>query len=57
MDYETLAMEEIVVEMENGFLSGSTDVRNEKNYGIEEQTVNKSFDISDENGFAEGAWE
>ena len=27
-DYETLAMEEIIVEMENGFLVGSAEVRN-----------------------------
>ena len=27
-DYETLAMEEIIVEMENGFLGGSADVQN-----------------------------
>lgn len=27
-DYETLAMEEIIVEMENGFLGGSADVKN-----------------------------
>lgn len=58
MDYETLAMEEIVVEMENGFLSGSTDVRNEEKYGIENQTINQSFDVdSDNNGFADGEWE
>ena len=28
MDYETLAMEEIIVEMEDGFLGGSADVQN-----------------------------
>lgn len=58
LDYETLAMEEIVVEMENGFLGGSTDVRNEQNYGIENQEINQSFNIdSDSDGFADGAWE
>ena len=30
-DYETLAMEEIIVEMENGFLVGSADVQNPNN--------------------------
>ena len=30
-DYETLAMEEIIVEMENGFLEGSADVQNPNN--------------------------
>lgn len=51
-------MEEIVVEMENGFLGGSTDVRNEQNYGIENQEINQNFNIdSDSDGFADGAWE
>jgi hypothetical protein len=30
-DYETLAMEEIIVEMENGFLAGSANVQNPNN--------------------------
>ena len=54
-DYETLAMEEIIVEMENGFLVGSADVQNPKdNYAIENQTINTDFDS---NNFAEGNWE
>ena len=57
-DYETLAMEEIVVEMEDGFLSGSTDVRNEENYGIKNQTINNNFSLDgDADGFADGNWE
>lgn len=57
-DYETLAMEEIVVEMEDGFLSGSTDVRNEENYGIKNQTINNNFSLDgDADGFADGKWE
>ena len=57
-DYETLSMEEIVVEMENGFLSGSTDVRNEENYGIKNQTINNNFSLDgDADGFADGVWE
>lgn len=58
-DYETLSMEEIVVEMENGFLSGSTDVRNEENYGIKNQTINNNFSLDgdDEDIFADGTWE
>ena len=43
-DYETLAMEEIIVEMENGFLGGSADVQNHKgSIGITEHKVNTDF--------------
>ena len=43
-DYETLAMEEIIVEMENGFLVGSADVQNpEEDYAIKNQTINTDF--------------
>ena len=45
-DYETLAMEEIIVEMENGFLSASADVENpnDKDYGrINAHEVNTGF--------------
>ena len=45
-DYETLAMEEIIVEMENGFLVGSADVQNHKEgIGITEHKVNTDFTI------------
>lgn len=55
MDYETLAMEEIIVEMEDGFLGGSADVENPKdNYAIENQTINTDFDS---NNFAGNNWE
>lgn len=62
-DYETLAMEEIIVEMENGFLSASADVRNESNYAIENQSINTDFNINakdgsgKDTGFAAGSWE
>ena len=43
-DYETLAMEEIIVEMENGFLAGSANVQNpEEDYAIKNQTINTDF--------------
>ena len=44
-DYETLAMEEIIVEMENGFLGGSADVQNpnEDNGRINYHEVNDEF--------------
>lgn len=56
-DYETLAMEEIIVEMENGFLGGSADVQNPKNeeYGrIKAHKVNTDFSVSD--GFS-SSWD
>ena len=54
-DYETLAMEEIIVEMENGFLGGSADVQNpntdqgrinvhEVNTGFSEDFSNDGWD-------------
>lgn len=46
LDYETLTMEEIVVEMENGFLAGSADVQNpnDEKYGrIKAHDVNTDF--------------
>ena len=45
MDYETLAMEEIIVEMENGFLAGSADVQtpDNANGGIKAHEVNTGF--------------
>ena len=52
-DYETLAMEEIIVEMENGFLSASADVQNpnEKDYGrINAHEVNTDFKDGDFSG-------
>jgi hypothetical protein len=61
-DYETLAMEEIIVEMENGFLEGSADVRNpnDEEFGlIDNQTINTGFDLNtdkDTGGFADGKW-
>ena len=44
-DYETLAMEEIIVEMENGFLAGSADVQNpdSKQGRINYHEVNDGF--------------
>ena len=44
-DYETLAMEEIIVEMENGFLAGSANVQNPNSEQgkINAQEVNTGF--------------
>ena len=55
-DYETLAMEEIIVAMENGFLVGSAEVENykEEKYGIENQTINTDFDA--DKGFTSDGW-
>ena len=54
-DYETLAMEEIIVEMENGFLGGSADVQNHKEgIGITEHKVNTDFTGGN---FSDGGWD
>ena len=52
-DYETLAMEEIIVAMEDGFLSGSVDLnpKDEKIGIIKEHEVNMGF--GDGNGVAD----
>ena len=59
-DYETLAMEEIIVEMENGCLVGSADVQNPNtsNGRIDNQKINNSFnlDSTDDDAFADGGW-
>ena len=62
-DYETLAMEEIIVEMENGFLGGSADVQNpnDKNGRIDNQNINTGFDLDTDandvkDGYANGEW-
>jgi hypothetical protein len=59
-DYETLAMEEIIVEMENGFLGGSADVQNPdtKEGRIDNQKINNSFNLdgTDDDAFADGGW-
>lgn len=55
LDYETLAMEEIVVEMENGFLGASVDVNEEGNAVINEQQVNTDF--SEAGDFSSGSWD
>ena len=51
-DYETLAMEEIIVEMENGFLGGSANVQNPNtDQGrINVHEVNTDFKGSDFSG-------
>ena len=59
MDYETLAMEEIIVEMENGFLEGSAEVRNpvfENEGGIKAHDVNTGFGESGTVDFSNGTW-
>ena len=55
-DYETLAMEEIIVEMENGFLGGSADVQNPNNDQgrINAHEVNTGFTGGD---FSEKGWD
>ena len=56
-DYETLAMEEIIVEMENGFLGGSADVQNpdDEDYGrIKAHEVNTDFTGGD---FSKTGWD
>lgn len=55
LDYETLAMEEIVVEMENGFLGASVDVNETGNAVINEQQVNTEF--SEAGDFSSGSWD
>ena len=57
-DYETLAMEEIIVEMENGFLGGSADVQNpdpltNSKGGINAHEVNTGFTAD----FSNGSWD
>jgi uncharacterized protein YrrD len=54
-DYETLAMEEIIVEMENGFLGGSADVQNPDNEQgrIKAHEVNTGFSAD----FSDGGWD
>ena len=54
-DYETLAMEEIIVEMENGFLAGSADVQNpNEDYGrINAHEVNTDFSAD----FSKDTWD
>ena len=57
-DYETLAMEEIIVEMENGFLGGSVDMdpKNSNQGIINAHEVNTGFttDFIGENDPGEG---
>ena len=55
-DYETLAMEEIIVEMEDGFLSASADVQNpNEDYGrINAHEVNTEFTGGD---FSKNSWD
>ena len=58
-DYETLAMEEIIVEMENGFLAGSANVQNPdtSNGRIDNQTINTDFNLdNNKDNFADGEW-
>lgn len=60
LDYEALAMEEIVVEMENGFLGASVNVQNTGGNSIENQSFNTDFgsDFADDNEKKEsGYWE
>ena len=51
MDYETLKMEEIVIEMEDGFLVSSKEKIEDKDYNV---TIK---DQQEEGGFAINNWE
>ena len=62
-DYETLAMEEIIVEMEDGFLGGSVKMQDPVNGNgrIDNQTINTGFDLDTDaedkkDGYANGVW-
>ena len=61
LDYEAPTMEEIVVEMENGFLGGSIDVKNTQNAAIDNHEINTDFNVdfsaTDESGnYKNGGW-
>lgn len=54
-DYETLAMEEIIVEMENGFLGGSVNMDPDSEQGIiNAHEVNTDFTGGD---FSNTGWD
>ena len=57
LDYEAPTMEEIVVEMENGFLGGSADIQNpnKDNGRINPHDVNTGF--TDSANFSSGDWD
>ena len=57
LDYEAPTMEEIVVEMENGFLGGSV-VTKSQNATIDNHSIetNFSLDGTDTDNFADGEW-
>lgn len=58
LDYETLAMEEIVVEMENGFLGASVEVNStDGNAVINEQQVNTGFTTDFTTGQTTNVWD
>ena len=54
-DYETLAMEEIIVDVENGFLGGSVNINptDEKNGEIKAHEVSTGFSAD----FSDGGWD
>ena len=54
-DYETLAMEEVIVEMENGFLGGSAVVTNDETAAIKEHQINTEF--TDAADFSNSTWD
>jgi hypothetical protein len=54
-DYETLAMEEIIVEMEDGFLVGSAVVTNDETAAIKEHQINTEF--TDAADFSNSTWD
>ena len=59
LDYEAPTMEEIVVEMENGFLGGSANIQNpNEDYGrINPHEVNGGFTSANDFGDGKGDWD
>ena len=55
LDYEAPTMEEIVVEMENGFLGGSIDIKETETAVIKDHEVNTDFTTS--GNFSTGDWD
>ena len=55
LDYEAPTMEEIVVEMENGFLGASVIPENERNATINSHQVNTDFTTAGD--FSSGDWD
>ncbi|MBQ8192354.1 MAG: hypothetical protein IJZ45_11475 [Bacteroidaceae bacterium] len=57
LDYEAPTMEEIVVEMENGFLGGSADIQNPNNNNGRINPHEVNTDFTDSADFSEDGWD